>query len=268
MNAGTLDPDRARDLVIVLDLDGVVVDVRASYRQAYLDGIARYLADDLGLAPDDVALPALDDVHALKRRGGFNAPEQTVTALLSASLVPVPHAARRRIEARRDDAVALALCHEAYVGSARFQQVYGAAPRGGFAGLAEHDRPLLARDRPACRRPLGVYTGRRRREADLVLARWPFFAPLHADCVATPDTGAWKPDPAPLAAIARHFAAPGIVYFGDMEDDRSTLLQFRAAFPHLRALLVQVAAEPGALPWPDADLTATEPGPALDLLGA
>ncbi|MSP90621.1 MAG: hypothetical protein EXR79_02265 [Myxococcales bacterium] len=268
MTTGAFDVGCARDLALVLDLDGVVLDVRASYRQAYLDGIARYLVEDLGLDARDLTLPTLEDVHALKRRGGFNAPEHTVAALLSASLGPLPEPARRRVAVRRDDKVALAWCHEAYVGSARFESVYGGTPRGGFPGLTNRDRALLSIDRPPCRRPLGVYTGRRRREADLVFDRWRFFAGLRADCVATPDDGAWKPDPAPLAALAHRMQAPGIIYFGDTQDDCDAVRQFRTAFPQLRALLVHVLSEPGVAPWPDADLTVAEPGAALDLLGA
>jgi phosphoglycolate phosphatase-like HAD superfamily hydrolase len=253
-----IDPAEVSGFALVFDLDGVVLDVRASYRQAYVVGIAYYLREFIRLD----AFPAwltVAEVNALKRVPGHNAPEDTVRALLDRCLDR---------GAARDDALALALCHEAYVGSDRYTEVYGGRPLGTFPGLQAQDRPLLDPSRPPCRWPLGVYTGRRGGEARLVLEKWRFFSELRQGCAATPDTGAWKPDPAPLLRIVDNLRCPGVIYFGDTADDRALAQRFRAQFPEIPCRLVQIAAEDDVAPWPDADLTLPAPTPLLDRLGA
>ncbi len=70
---------------LVLDLDGVVVESRTSYRLAYTYGLDTWLREDLGWEVAPAAgretLLGIEDAHALKRFPGFNAPIDVVTFL-------------------------------------------------------------------------------------------------------------------------------------------------------------------------------------------
>ncbi len=278
-----------RRAALIYDLDGVVVDVRATYRQAYLCGIESYFRLDLGLQRPPVRVAA---VHLLKRHRGFNDPAE-VTAILLRLLLrahlqgPSPGFAERwiaaaladgRLDAWRPAALAgldpaqqawlierenleaaLALVREHYVGSAAVARVFGTRPRLRVLGLARRDR-LLADAQSGEMRPVGVYSGRTFAEIQMVLGEFERFAPLrragdHAAIEAV-DTGAHKPDGAPLLRLAERLGRDVVLYLGDLQADRLALLDARRRDPHRIWLLGQVLAGPRDHPWDDADAAA------------
>lgn len=288
---------------LVLDLDGVVVDVRETYRLSYLQGIAWHLHHDLGLPLRGRAIGPLQAVHLLKRHPGFNAPAEVVALLLRLALIAAWQSqgqafGAREIAARAwilaascdgrldrwrdvtsgslDDAGrawlrqvedpdrALAISRETYVGSANTFQLFGHAPVRRVRGLWRRDRLLLDPRRPPPQRPVAVYTGRTTAEAHWLLKRFRWF-----DTVAaweTTDTGALKPDGEPLQRLGQIVGRP-VLYVGDLPADRDALRDARRRWPHEPWLLGQVLA-PGQEPWPDADVVAKDVNELLDAIGA
>ncbi len=284
---------------IIYDLDGVVIDVRGTYRLAYLRGIQSYFRLELGIAlPQRPASMAA--VHLLKRHRGFNDPAEVTAILLrlllranvqnrqsdqafaqqwiaaaladgrldrwrSETLRDLDESAQQYIiQSERPD-VALALVREHYVGSAAMAQVFGTAPRLQVLGLARRDR-LLADPALGDERPMAVYSGRTFAEIQWVIKRFARFAPLlqagRGAAIEAVDTGAHKPDGAPLLRLAERLGRDVVVYVGDLEADRQALLDARRRDPGRTWLLGQVLASPQSRVWPDADAAGT----AVDVL--
>lgn len=281
------------DLALVLDLDGVVVDVRASFRLAYLEGLAWHLAHDLGLEVD--AARPLAAVHLLKRHPGFNAPTEVVAVLLrlalravvrdeppmasltpqvaeamangaldvwrTSTLAPLSPTETRWLLAREDAARALAAAHEAYAGSADVHTLYGQSPLRQVPGLWHHDRLLLDPLRPPPPIPLGVLTGRAPRETAWLLRRFRFF-----DRVAAVRADAPKPDGRPLLALQAELGGGPLLYVGDLPADRDTVLDARKLGG--RGLLVgQILGPDQPERWPEADIAADDIEALLGQIG-
>lgn len=68
--------------VLIFDIDGVLVDVSASYRDATRRAVQLYLESALGLARSDAELISRADVAAFKLAGGFNNDWDLTTGLL------------------------------------------------------------------------------------------------------------------------------------------------------------------------------------------
>jgi phosphoglycolate phosphatase-like HAD superfamily hydrolase len=292
-----------RRATLVLDLDGVVVDVRATYRLSYLQGIAWHLQHDLGLPWRGRTLAPLRAVHTLKRHAGFNAPAEVVALLLRLSLIAAWRVQGQVLDARQIDATnwiqdglrdrrldrwrevtwaaldgpgrawlegveaperALAVCRETYVGSVHTQALFGHAPVRRVAGLWRHDRLLLDPRRPPPDRPVAVYTGRTTAEARWLLQRFRWFDEVTA--LETVDTGAYKPDGLPLQRLRGEADRP-LLYIGDLTADRQALQDARRRWPEQTWLLGQIA-PPGQERWSDADIVATDINALLDALGA
>lgn len=77
--------------IFLFDIDGVLVDVRASYHETVIRTVLFYLRDVLGLpAPDD--LLTREHVPVLKRMGGFNNDWNSAAAMLHVLLAELPPA--------------------------------------------------------------------------------------------------------------------------------------------------------------------------------
>lgn len=287
---------------LVFDLDGVVVDVRATYRAAYRMGIRWHCRRDLGFElPADPLFP-IRAVHLLKRHSGFNAPADVVAILLRLSLLRLRlgHPGRwvadwitaalaagdladwRQTSMSIADratldwlahleqpALALQWAREAYVGADAMQQVFGVAPRGRAAGLAQRDRLLLDPSRLQPPRPVAIYTGRTRAEAQWLGRRFALFRDLchdaHEPRLEAVDTGAHKPDGAPLVRLARRLGADTVLYIGDLAADRDALLHARQINPGRQWLLGQITARRQTL-WPQASVASNDINALLDAL--
>jgi HAD superfamily phosphatase len=175
--------------VAAFDLDGVLVDVRGSFRVA----IGRTLAAFGGAAAE------AGELEALKRAGGYNNDWDVTRELLR----------RRGIEVERARVVEV------------FTDFYrGRNGRG--PGLIEQERWLLPQAALAAlerRYRLALFTGRPRQDAEFTLRRFGAEAAF-ASVVALEDVALQKPSPEGLERIrARHAPLELMAYVGDTIDD-------------------------------------------------
>jgi histidinol-phosphate aminotransferase len=182
--------------IILFDMDGVLVNVRASYRAT----IAKTVETLTGQAV------APEEIQELKDTGGFNCDWD-----LTAQLVR-----QKGGQADRD----------------RIMGIFQATFRGNnFDGLIQNDRPLVEPDMlaqlAACFR-LGVVTGRPGDEARYTLARFGLdrYFPVIISNDDIPEGGG-KPRPDGLILAASMLAADRGFYVGDTGDDMRAALRAR-----------------------------------------
>ncbi len=175
--------------VVVFDLDGVLVDVRASFRVA----IAGTLAALGGGAAEE------REIEALKHAGGYNNDWDLTRELLR----------RRGVEVERERVVEV------------FTDLYRGG-KGGGPGLIEQERWLLPAGLLAGlarRYALALFTGRPRQDAEFTLRRFGA-RQAFATLVALEDVAEQKPSPEGLERIrARHAPLALTAYVGDTIDD-------------------------------------------------
>jgi HAD superfamily hydrolase (TIGR01548 family) len=231
---------------VVLDVDGVLVDVSDSYRRAVVDTVERVygasldradvqpLKDAGGFNNDWTATHALalfvlarreglpDDVAAFAdevatRGGGLDAAEAVVRDRLDA-------AAAERAFADWDTDRLRAVFQQLYLGSDLYRELEGADPDLEERGFI-HDEPVLLEPSTleALRAwDLGVLTGRPSAEAAIALERVGL-ADLPEDrVVAMEDWDGGKPDPAALVSLAERTGADAVAFVGDTLDDVRT----------------------------------------------
>jgi HAD superfamily phosphatase len=255
---------------VVLDVDGVLVDVSGSFREAVRQTVVT-MQRLMGCAAPWA--PSLEDVAALKRAGGgFNDDVRcsiALTAIGAGGAAERLPALLRAIEAaggglaglraaeaglpRVDGALCVRVFDELYWGPARFRAAAGEEPRhatGDAPGLVERERPLVDADLPARLRTIGavrrvgLVTGRTPVElrAALALLGW---RREELDAVVTGDL-ARKPDPACLDRVLAGCGAQAAVYVGDVRDDCDLVRRFRAERPggaEVRGVAVGAEAE-------------------------
>jgi HAD superfamily hydrolase (TIGR01548 family) len=191
----------ARPEALLFDMDGVLVDVSQSYREAI-----RLTASRFG-----VELSAEDIAHE-KERG---------------------HASNDWILTRR----LLALCGvevELEEVTRVFEELYQGSP--GTPGLRQHERLLVPRElleALRARLPLGIVTGRPRQDAERLLGEHTL-APLF-DALVTMEDAPAKPDPAPVRLALERLGVGRAWMVGDMPDDvraarRAAVLPLGARF--------------------------------------
>ncbi|MCS7315373.1 MAG: HAD hydrolase-like protein [Bryobacterales bacterium] len=172
--------------VLVFDMDGVLVDVSRSYREAIRRTVERFTG----------RLPSHDEIQALKNRGGMNNDWDLSFALIRQS--------------------GAAPSYEEVV--EEFQRIFWGRDGDGLI-LEERwiPQPGLL-ERLAARRRLAIFTGRLRQEAEHTLRRFAQgigFDPL----VAHEDVERTKPAPDGLLRIAAAFPGRTLWYLGDSVDD-------------------------------------------------
>jgi histidinol-phosphate aminotransferase len=196
--------------LLVLDVDGVLIDAEQSFCEAVRLTVAE-------LSPELLWRPAL--FRAMKRLGGMNndfklaaglcavQEQQLIDTLLQGNL-------------RWNDALETAAMTHLARATERVTAHYAETKKSERAliGLAE----LTALDVP-----FAIFTGRN--EAELADA----YVTLGFTCEAVCDRAAHlqKPSPAGLLQLADSFRASHIVYVGDTRDDRASLVAARALRP-------------------------------------
>jgi HAD superfamily phosphatase len=274
---------------VVLDVDGVLVDVEPSFREA----VRRTVATVQGLMGVERAwMPSHAEIAALKRAGGFNDDIHSSIALaaigaggaaarLPALLAAVEAAggglAGLRAAApelpRVDGSLCVRIFDELYWGAGRYRTVFGEEPRHVTAatGLVEAERPLVGADLPrrlretAAVRRVALITGRHPAELDaaLDLLGW---SPADVDAVVTGDQ-LRKPDPGCLDRVLAACGSSAAVYAGDVRDDWELVRRHRAerpGSPPVRGVIVGGEAE--ALRPLGVDVTLRDAGDLLPLL--
>jgi HAD superfamily phosphatase len=261
--AGGFRPD-----TVVLDVDGVLIDVEPSFREAVRRTVASVQA---AMGVEDPWTPSLADVAALKRAGGFN--DDVVSSIALAAIGAGGAAGRLgevlaavdaaggglpglRVAApdlpRIDGALCLRIFDEHYWGAYRFRTVFGEEPRHvtTAAGLVDDERPLVDADLPRRLREtadvgwVALITGRTPVELDAALALLGW-SPGDLDAVVTGDV-VRKPDPACLDRILDGCGSRAAVYAGDVRDDWELVRRHRAerpGAPPVRGVIVGAEAE-------------------------
>ncbi|MFB6106986.1 MAG: TIGR01548 family HAD-type hydrolase [Halobacteriaceae archaeon] len=231
---------------VVLDVDGVLVDVADSYRRAIVESVDRVygrsvpraavqafkdaggfnndwdltdalalyvLASEAGYGAD---LDGYTDAIAA-RGGGLDAAEATVAAALGDD-------ALADVRARWDRDRLRDVFQALYLGADLYRDIEGGDPPVETAGFV-HDEPVIVT--PATREalasyPVGVLTGRPAAEAAIALER-AGFGDLPAERRFTMDDWAeGKPHPRALTLLADRLGGDRVAFVGDTLDDVRT----------------------------------------------
>jgi phosphoglycolate phosphatase-like HAD superfamily hydrolase len=253
---------------VVLDVDGVLVDVEPSFREAVRHTV-RTVQRLMGA--EHPWVPTRAEIAALKRAGGFNDDIHCSIALAAVGaggaaprlpelLVAAEEAggglAGLRIAApglpRIDGGLCLRVFDEHYWGAYRFRSIFDEEPRHvtTAAGLVDAERPLVDADLPrrlretAAVESVALITGRTPSElgAALDLLGW---SPSDLDAVVTGDQ-VRKPDPACLDRVLAACDSRAAVYVGDVRDDWDLVRRHRSerrGAPPVRGVIVGAEAE-------------------------
>ncbi|MDQ2073328.1 TIGR01548 family HAD-type hydrolase [Haloarcula sp. NS06] len=231
---------------VVLDIDGVLVDVADSYRRAIIESIDRVYGDtieksavqqfkDAGGFNNDWELTyaaalfvlagresAVADIAAFtdaiaERGGGLGAAEAVVHDLLD-------DPAETRVFDAWDREQLRDVFQTLYLGTDLYRDIEGGEPPFAAPGYI-HDEPLLVDDETLSalqnRFAVGVVTGRPAAEADIALERVGLDLPTEHRFTMD-DWGEGKPHPAALQTLAERFDAERVAFAGDTLDDVAT----------------------------------------------
>jgi len=238
---------------VVLDVDGVLVDVADSYRRAIVESVDRVYGDtipreavqlfkDAGGFNNDWELTYAAALYVLAGREGMSVSlEQFTDAVagvgggLSAARTVVSEeltpAARERVFQDWDRERLREVFQQLYLGEERYQELEGAQPDLEARGFIE-DEPVLVDpetvDWLTDRYPVGVFTGRPAAEAAIALGRAGLDLPEQRR-YAMEDWPASKPDPGALISLAKRFGAGRLLFVGDTLDDIQTAENAAAA---------------------------------------
>ncbi|QCC50551.1 TIGR01548 family HAD-type hydrolase [Halapricum salinum] len=231
---------------VVLDIDGVLVDVAGSYRRAIVESVERVYGEtiaqpaiqqfkDAGGFNNDWELTDAVALYVLAGREGFPLSIETFTDRIAESggglgaarsvvddeLDP---AERERVLDAWDRERLRDVFQQLYLGSELYREIEGGSPELQTEGYI-HDEPVLldpeVRDELLERFDVGVLTGRPAAEADIALDRVGLdISDEHR--FTMDDWEAGKPDPDALVTLAERFDSGSIVFVGDTLDDVRT----------------------------------------------
>jgi HAD superfamily phosphatase len=240
---------------LVLDVDGVLVDVADSYRRAIVESIEHVngrtirKADvqafkDAGGFNDDWELTYAAALYVLATGegyrasideytdaiadagGGLDAAERTIVDALDANAAERVRGAWDR-DRLRDVFQAL------YLGSDLYRGIEGGDPPIETEGYI-HEEPTLVDpdtiDALTDRFPVGILTGRPAPEAGIALNRVGLDVPAERRFTMD-DWDAGKPDPAALVTLADRLDATAVAFAGDSLDDVRTAVNAADADP-------------------------------------
>jgi HAD superfamily hydrolase (TIGR01548 family) len=237
-----------RPQAAVLDVDGVLIDVRGSFREAVRQTVVT-VQRMLGIG--DPWRPSQEDIVDLKSARGFNDDIDASIALtaigadgrqaeLGALRAAVDEvggglAGLRRVapDLRRvDGSVVLRVFEELYWGADETRRRTGEPPRyvSEGPGLIEAEELLVAPEFPMRVRAggvpvIGIVSGRTRAEMDAALTKLGWAA-SELDAIVTGDV-IRKPDPGCLDRVVAATGVRSLVYVGDVRDDWELVRRFR-----------------------------------------
>jgi HAD superfamily hydrolase (TIGR01548 family) len=231
---------------VVLDVDGVLVDVADSYRRAVVESVEHVHSNSIrredvqefknaGGFNNDWELTDAAALFVLARRegfdgdvgeftdriatrgGGLDAAEAVVETVLDRD------AAARVREKWRPDRLR-AVFQQLYLGTELYRDLENADPDLDVPGYV-HDEPIIV-DPETMEAltedfPLGVLTGRPAAEADIALSRVGLEIP-DEHRFTMDDWAEGKPHPRALVTLARRFESRETVFVGDTLDDIRT----------------------------------------------
>jgi HAD superfamily phosphatase len=231
---------------VVLDVDGVLVDVADSYRRAIVETIEHVHGEridraaiqqfkDAGGFNNDWELTDAIALYVLARDAGMEHTLDQFTTdiagmggglgaartVVSEELTP---ATRERVFAAWDRDHLREVFQQLYLGPALYREFEGDEPTLDTTGYI-HDEPVLIEaetlDALSDRYALGVLTGRPAAEADIALDRAGLDVP-ETHRFTMDDWAGGKPDPDALVRLADRFDADSVAFAGDTLDDVRT----------------------------------------------
>jgi HAD superfamily phosphatase len=231
---------------VVLDVDGVLVDVADSYRRAIVESIERVYGDTIdrggvqqfknaGGFNNDWELTYAAALYVLARRegmdlslGAFTDGVEGMGGGLSAARTVVSEevtpAERERVLSQWDRERLRDIFQQLYLGADLYRELEGGEPDIEMDGFI-HDEPVLVDPGTVAtltdRFAVGVLTGRPAAEADIALDRAGVDVPEEARFTMD-DWAAGKPDPGALVSLAKRFEADSLAFAGDTLDDVRT----------------------------------------------
>lgn len=237
------DPSAAD--AVVLDVDGVLVDVADSYRRAIVETVVREhgldadlaratvqpLKDAGGFNNDWVVTDAIA-LYALARDRGYDTdPEAFADDVaragggLTGARAVLADAVGAEVEADWDPDRLRAVFQSLYLGSERYREFEGGDPPFDAPGYVEDEPVLVEAETLAALRErvdLAVLTGRPAQEAEVALSRVGLGDLPPERRVTMDDDLPGKPDPAGLVALAERLNARSLLFAGDTLDDVRT----------------------------------------------
>ena len=241
---------------VVLDIDGVLVDVADSYRRAIVDAVEHVYGDtiekadvqqfkDAGGFNNDWTLTDAAALWILASRengsigsvaeftdavadhgGGLGGAEAVVEASLDAEAV-------RRVREDWQPERLRDVFQQLYLGTDFYEDLEGGEPELDVAGyIHDEDRLVSPETIDALTEhwPVCVLTGRPSGEADIALDRGGLDVPDERRFTMD-DWEEGKPNPRALIALAERTGADSVVFVGDTLDDVETALNAREADP-------------------------------------
>jgi len=240
---------------VVLDVDGVLVDVADSYRRAIVESVATVYGEtiekgdiqqfkDAGGFNNDWELTDAAALYVLARREGLAVDVAGFTDRVAATgggraaaetvvLDALDPAERERVMSEWDPDRLREVFQQLYLGSELYRDLEGGEPDMDTAGYI-HDEPVVlaaeTRDRLQERFDVGVLTGRPAAEADIALDRVGLDVP-DEHRFTMDDWAEGKPHPDALVTLAERFDAASVVFVGDTLDDVRTAVNAAEADP-------------------------------------
>jgi len=236
---------------VVLDIDGVLVDVSASYRRAVVETVERVHGETVDR----------EAVQAFKEAGGFNNDWELTDAaalyvlargegmgrsvgsftdtiartggglsaartLVSEELTPAAH---ERVLATWEPDRYREVFQQLYLGAELYRDLEGEEPDLDTRGYIHDERVLIdAETRAALDGPLGVLTGRPAAEAEIALDRVGLAVP-DEHRFTMEDWAGGKPEPDALVTLAGRLGADSLAFVGDTLDDVRTAVNANAS---------------------------------------
>ena len=240
---------------VVLDIDGVLVDVADSYRRAIVESIEQVYDEtispgaiqafkDAGGFNNDWELTYAAALFVLSGREGYDDDVGRFTAAiadagggLAAAEAVAEDAltadAHERVRTAWDPPQLRAVFQALYLGSDLYRDLEGEEPPFESSGYI-HDEPVLVTDATLDRLDaaydVGVLTGRPAAEADIALDRVGLAVPDdHRFTMDDWEQG--KPHPHALVTLGDRFDADRVAFAGDTLDDVRTAARAREADP-------------------------------------
>lgn len=231
---------------VVLDVDGVLVDVADSYRRAIIESVDRLCGKTIDRADvqlfknaggfnDDWELTDAAALFVLARREGLRMDVEAFTDRIAADddggieaakhvVAELPSVAQARVRDQWDTDHLRDVFQALYLGEELYRELEGGEPPVSSSGYV-YDEPTLVTPETVAdltdRFDVGVLTGRPAAEADIALARVGLSVP-EGRRITMDDPAAGKPDPEGLITLGDRFDAERVAFVGDTLDDVRT----------------------------------------------
>lgn len=243
---------------VVLDVDGVLVDVADSYRRAVVESVetvyersvdrsALQRFKDVGGFNNDWALTDAVALYVLAGKQGYDGTPAAfadrvgdhgggIEGALGAVDDLLTEGEASAVREAWDPEHLRAVFQSLYLGTELYRDIEGGTPVLESEGYIQ-DEPVIATSETIAtlteRFPVGVLTGRPAPEAEIALDRVGLDLP-EAHVVTMDDWPGGKPDPDALVDLARILGGDEVVFAGDTLDDIRTATN-AAATDHSRA---------------------------------